>query len=79
MTVIYSYGGFTAATRAMRSGDAGEAPVAIDRGSGLPSSKVEAFSVTRLSTSMRHARLRSPLSMPISDRYPTRCMDGWWR
>jgi MFS transporter, SP family, solute carrier family 2 (myo-inositol transporter), member 13 len=43
MTVIYSYGGFTAATRAMRSGDAGEAPVAIDRQSSLPSSKVEAF------------------------------------
>ena len=43
MTVIYSYGGFTSATRAMRSGDAGEAPVAIDRQSSLPSSKVEAF------------------------------------
>src|SRR5271170_2659996 len=43
MTVIYTYGGFTAATRAMRSGDAGEAPVAIDRQSSLPSSKVEAF------------------------------------
>jgi MFS transporter, SP family, solute carrier family 2 (myo-inositol transporter), member 13 len=42
MTVIYSYGGFTSATRAMRS-DAGEAPVAIDRQSSLPSSKVEAF------------------------------------
>jgi SP family myo-inositol transporter-like MFS transporter 13 len=43
ITVIYSYGGFTAATRAMRSGDAGEAPVAIDRRSSLPSSAVEAF------------------------------------
>src|SRR5271163_14227 len=43
MTVIYSYGGFTAATRTLRSGDAGEAPVAIDRQSSLPSSKVEAF------------------------------------
>jgi MFS transporter, SP family, solute carrier family 2 (myo-inositol transporter), member 13 len=43
MTVIYSYGGFTSATRAMRSGDAAEAPVAIDRQSSLPSSKVEAF------------------------------------
>jgi MFS family permease len=43
MTVIYSYGGFTATTRAMRSGDAGEAPVAIDRQSSLPSSTVEAF------------------------------------
>jgi MFS transporter, SP family, solute carrier family 2 (myo-inositol transporter), member 13 len=43
MTVIYSYGGFTATTRALRSGDAGEAPVAIDRQSSLPSSAVEAF------------------------------------
>jgi MFS transporter, SP family, solute carrier family 2 (myo-inositol transporter), member 13 len=43
MTVIYSYGGFTAATRAMRSGEAGEVPVAIDRPSSLPSSPVEAF------------------------------------
>jgi MFS transporter, SP family, solute carrier family 2 (myo-inositol transporter), member 13 len=43
MTVIYSYGGFTAATRAMRSSDAGEAPVAIDRQSSLPSGTVEAF------------------------------------
>jgi MFS transporter, SP family, solute carrier family 2 (myo-inositol transporter), member 13 len=43
LTVIYSYGGFTATTRAMRSGDAGEAPVSIDRESSLPSSKVEAF------------------------------------
>jgi MFS family permease len=42
LTVIYSYGGFAAATRAMRSGD-GEAPVAIDRQSSLPSTKVEAF------------------------------------
>jgi SP family myo-inositol transporter-like MFS transporter 13 len=43
MTVIYSYGGFTATTRAMRPGDAGEAPVPINRGSTLPTSKVEAF------------------------------------
>ena len=43
MTVIYSYGGFTGTTRAMRSGDAGEAPVAIDRQGSLPAGKVEAF------------------------------------
>jgi MFS transporter, SP family, solute carrier family 2 (myo-inositol transporter), member 13 len=43
LTVIYSYGGFTAATRTMRSEDAGEVPVAIDRQSSLPSTKVEAF------------------------------------
>jgi MFS family permease len=40
LTVIYSYGGFEAATSAMRSGD-GEA--SIDRRNSLPSSKVEAF------------------------------------
>jgi MFS family permease len=43
LTVIYSYGGFTSATRTMRAEDAGEAPVAIDRQSSLPSTKVEAF------------------------------------
>jgi MFS transporter, SP family, solute carrier family 2 (myo-inositol transporter), member 13 len=43
LTVIYSYGGFTAATRTMRSEDAGEVPVTIDRQSSLPSTKVEAF------------------------------------
>jgi SP family myo-inositol transporter-like MFS transporter 13 len=42
LTVIYSYGGFTAATRAMRSEDA-EAPTRIDRQGSLPLSKVEAF------------------------------------
>ena len=43
MTVIYSYGGFTATTRAMRSGDRGEAAIPINRQNTLPSSKVEAF------------------------------------
>jgi SP family myo-inositol transporter-like MFS transporter 13 len=43
LTVIYSYGGFTSATRTLRSEDVGEAPVAIDRQSSLPSTKVEAF------------------------------------
>jgi MFS family permease len=42
LTVIYAYGGFAAATPAMRSGD-GEASVGIDREKSLPSSKVEAF------------------------------------
>jgi MFS transporter, SP family, solute carrier family 2 (myo-inositol transporter), member 13 len=43
MSVIYSYGGFTGTTRAMRPGETGEAPVSIDRQSTVPSSKVEAF------------------------------------
>jgi MFS transporter, SP family, solute carrier family 2 (myo-inositol transporter), member 13 len=42
LSVIYSYGGFEAATRAMRSAE-GEAAIPIDRQSSLPSSKVEAF------------------------------------
>jgi MFS transporter, SP family, solute carrier family 2 (myo-inositol transporter), member 13 len=42
LSVIYSYGGFEAATRAMRSAE-GEASIPIDRQSSLPSSKVEAF------------------------------------
>jgi hypothetical protein len=43
MAVIYSYGGFTGTTRTMRSSDAGEVPVTIDRQGALPSSAVEAF------------------------------------
>jgi MFS transporter, SP family, solute carrier family 2 (myo-inositol transporter), member 13 len=43
LSVIYSYGGFTGTTRAMRSDDAGDIPVPIDRQSSLPSTKVEAF------------------------------------
>jgi SP family myo-inositol transporter-like MFS transporter 13 len=43
LAVIYSYGGFTATTTPLRSGDAGEAPLRIDREGSLPSSKVEAF------------------------------------
>ncbi|MGA3224990.1 MAG: MFS transporter [Acidobacteriaceae bacterium] len=42
LSVIYSYGGFEAATRAMRSAE-GESSIPIDRQSSLPSSKVEAF------------------------------------
>src|SRR5580658_2874086 len=43
LAVIYSYGGFTATTSPLRSGDAGEVSLHIDRQSSLPSSKVEAF------------------------------------
>jgi SP family myo-inositol transporter-like MFS transporter 13 len=42
MAVIYSYGGFTATTE-IRSGDADEGSLQIDRQSSLPSGKVEAF------------------------------------
>jgi MFS transporter, SP family, solute carrier family 2 (myo-inositol transporter), member 13 len=43
LSVIYSYGGFTATTSTLRSVDAGAAPVSVNRQSSLPSSKVEAF------------------------------------
>jgi hypothetical protein len=43
LAVIYSYGGFTATNNAIRSGDAGEGSLRIDRQSSLPSGKVEAF------------------------------------
>jgi SP family myo-inositol transporter-like MFS transporter 13 len=40
LAVIYSYGGFTATTSPLRSGDAGEVSLHIDRQSSLPSSKI---------------------------------------
>jgi len=43
LSIIYSYGGFTAATPTARSDDAGASPLQIDRNSCVPSSKVEAF------------------------------------
>jgi MFS transporter, SP family, solute carrier family 2 (myo-inositol transporter), member 13 len=43
LAVIYSYGGFTATTHAIRSGEAGEGSLLIDRQGSLPSGKVEAF------------------------------------
>jgi len=43
LAIIYSYGGFTGTTSPLRSGDAGEVSLHIDRQSSLPSSKVEAF------------------------------------
>jgi MFS family permease len=43
LTVIYSYGDFTAATRLARSDDSATAPIEITRASCLPANKVEAF------------------------------------
>ena len=43
LQVIYSYGGFTAATSVVRSGDPAAAPVQITRESCVPANKVEAF------------------------------------
>ncbi|HEX4021004.1 MAG TPA: MFS transporter [Acidobacteriaceae bacterium] len=43
LAVIYSYGGFTAATTFVRSDDSAAAPIQITRASCVPSTKVEAF------------------------------------
>ncbi|MHB8302357.1 MAG: MFS transporter [Acidobacteriaceae bacterium] len=43
LAVIYSYGGFSAATNFVRSDDQGAAPIQITRESCVPTSKVEAF------------------------------------
>ena len=43
LSVIYSYGGFTATTSTVRSDDPGAAPIEIDRAGCVPANKVEAF------------------------------------
>lgn len=43
LTVIYSYGDFTAATDFVRSDDSGVAPLQITRASAVPTNKIEAF------------------------------------
>src|SRR6185437_2996496 len=43
LAVIYSYGGFTAATNFVRSDEKGTAPIHITRESAVPSSKFEAL------------------------------------
>ena len=43
LSVIYSFGGFTATTSTVRSDDATAAPIKISRDLCIPSSKVEAF------------------------------------
>ncbi|MGB7191229.1 MAG: MFS transporter, partial [Acidobacteriaceae bacterium] len=43
LAVIYSYGGFTAATNLVRSDEKGAAPIRITRESSVPTSRFEAF------------------------------------
>ena len=43
LSVIYSFGGFTATTSTVRSDDAAAAPIRVSRDLCIPSSKVEAF------------------------------------
>lgn len=43
LTVIYSYGDFTAATTAVRSDDSGAKPIHVSRADAVPDSRVKAF------------------------------------
>ncbi len=43
LTIIYSYGDFTAATNFVRSDDPASVPIRVDRDSCIPANKVEAF------------------------------------
>jgi len=43
LAIIYSYGGFTAATNYVRSDDAAGVPIEITRASCVPANKIEAF------------------------------------
>jgi MFS family permease len=43
LTIIYSYGDFTAATSFVRSDDSASIPIRVDRASCIPANKVEAF------------------------------------
>jgi MFS family permease len=43
VSVIYSYGGFTATTSTVRSDDTSAAPIQISRGNCVPANRVEAF------------------------------------
>ena len=43
LAIIYSYGGFTAATDFMRSDDPAAAPIEINRASCVPANRIEAF------------------------------------
>lgn len=61
LTVIYSYGGFSASTNTVRSDDASAPAVTIDR-SFLPTSKVQAV-LTSFNTSSLQAARRAPLKI----------------
>jgi SP family myo-inositol transporter-like MFS transporter 13 len=43
LSIIYSYGDFTAATTSVRSDDPSAAPIEINRSSAVPDNKIEAF------------------------------------
>ena len=56
LIVVYSYGGFRAATKVARSDDVTAAPIELSRGSCVPPTKVEAFFANPLA-SLEQARV----------------------
>jgi MFS transporter, SP family, solute carrier family 2 (myo-inositol transporter), member 13 len=76
LTVIYSYGDFTAATNVARSDDPAAPPVKITRESGVPANRVEAFTKNPFANldAARSAplRIQKALISPVPD---TR--NGW--
>src|SRR5579872_532370 len=76
LTIIYSYGGFTAATNTVRSDNAGAAPVKIDR-SFLPTSKVQAV-LTSFNTSSLSAAQNAPLKIDEAFVTPVPSSGNGW-
>ena len=77
LAIIYSYGGFSASTSAVRSDDPAAAPVRITRASCVPANKVEAFFKNPFANldEARTAPLRIDKA-PIGG-VPT-ARHGWW-
>jgi MFS family permease len=76
LTIIYSYGGFTAATNTVRSDNAGAAPVKIDR-SFLPTSKVQAVLTSFNTSSLAQART-APLKIDAAFLTPVPSSANGW-
>jgi MFS family permease len=76
LTIIYSYGGFTAATNTVRSDNAGAAPVQLDR-SFLPTSKVQAV-LTSFNTSSLAAARTAPLKIDAAFLTPVPSSANGW-
>lgn len=76
LTVIYSYGGFSAATNTVRSDDPSVPPVTIDR-SFLPTSKVQAV-LTSFNTSSLAAARSAPLKIDAAFVTPVPSERNGW-
>ena len=80
LAIIYSYGGFTAATSFVRSDDAASAPIEITRASSRAGqTESKRFSGTRSPISRPRRPLRSDSRKPSSAACPRLGTAGWWR